>query len=61
MQIGRETIVRGCNGIEQHYRTDLSPVPYAVSDHVHEHFLARHAARGTVRKREADPNQAFNN
>ena len=28
---------------------------YAVGDHMHEHLLARHTARGAVRKREVDP------
>jgi hypothetical protein len=36
-------------------RVDLSPMTYAVGDHMHEHLLTRHAARGTVRKRKVDP------
>jgi hypothetical protein len=42
-------------------KTKLQPAPsskYAMSDHVHQHFLTRHSARGAVRKREVDlPNQ----
>ena len=52
MQIGRETILRRPDGIEQHERADLSAVTGAMGYHVHEHFLSRHAARKAIRKRE---------
>ena len=54
MQIGRKTVLRGRQGVEQQQRADLPSMAHAVSDHVHEHFLARHAARRAIRKREVD-------
>jgi hypothetical protein len=54
VQIGRETILRRWNGIEQHDRADLSAMTDAVGDDMHEHLLAGHAARGAVREREVD-------
>src|SRR5579872_99675 len=54
VQIGRETVLRRRNGIEQHQRADLSAMTDAVSDHMHEHLLARHAAGGAVGEREID-------
>src|SRR5262245_16931994 len=54
MEVGRETVLRRRDGIQQHDGADLSPMTYAVRDHMHEHLLARHAARGAVSKREVD-------
>ena len=48
MQIGREAILRRWDGIEQHECADLSAMTYAVGDHMHEHLLAGHTARGAV-------------
>ena len=59
MQIGRETILRWCNGIKQHEGADLSSMTYAVGDNMHEHLLPRYAARGTVRKLKVDSIRQF--
>jgi len=54
VKIGREDIFCRRDGIEQHYRADLTAVTHAVCDYMHEHFLTRHAARSAIRKREID-------
>src|SRR6202012_3935849 len=54
MQVRGKSILRGGNTIEQHECTDLSPMSHSMSDHMHEHFFTRHAARGAVCKCEVD-------
>lgn len=54
MQISSESVLGWRNGIERHDCADLSAMTNAVGNHVHEHLLARHAARGAAREREVD-------
>jgi hypothetical protein len=54
MQIGRETILRRWNRIEQHDCADLSAMTYAVGDHMPS-ISSRDMARSAVRERKVDP------
>ena len=54
MQVSREAVLRQRRGIEEHDRADLPAVTNTVGDHVHQHLLARHAARRAVGELEVD-------